>query len=154
MFTIAFLGLAFADPEKRDIIIPVDGSPFEVEVFGVGIDSKDDLTVSVYVKNTSKETIEAVEVGFAFYDYFNEFVYGFRGFSKLLNAKTELKSGEQTLVQFSPRFRKSAFVLTSTSFATRARFAGGKIWIGNLDEVTKKIKQLAGVNFDPAKLEP
>ena len=154
LLAFSFLGLAVSAPEKRDIAIPVEGAPFEFETFGANFNVKDEFVVSAYIKNTSKETIEAVEVGFAFYDYFNEFVYGFRGMSKLQSVKFQLAPGEQTLIQFLPRFSKSSFVLTSIAFASKARLAGGKVWTANLENVSKSIKQLAGVGFDYTKLEP
>jgi hypothetical protein len=93
------------------------------------------------LKNTSKQDIVAIQVGFVYFNYFNEPV----GYTSTLVLDV-LPKGEVKKVEAKGKFVGDATTYASFAFIHKVKFGDRSVQITDLESVKKKINTALGTN--------
>lgn len=89
------------------------------------------------VQNVSNQDIVAYQMLFVSFDYFNNYLDKITGFSKTTIQSNEKHSGVWRSYSYG-----SFTFLTGVAFVNKVRFADGKIWVANENQILTELKKI------------
>ena len=133
--------------EKSEIINNVP-KLLKIEEFSFSIDSYDDeITYSITLKNNTDQAIEAYEVAFVVFDYFNERCTGLTGVSH-----TKIKTGGSDSGSWSNSDYSAWQGLTGFAYISKMRLEDGTVVRADTKEVASKMSEILGDTVNSEEL--
>jgi hypothetical protein len=129
----------FASGETT-IVITQSGAPLKIARYATSFRS-DQITHSTSVVNLTDKPIVAVQIGFATFDAFNDFMGAFTGWSiENLPPGKEEKRGWSQKPYAAFSFERYG---TGVAYVKAVRFEDGTIWKADMNEVLNDLRKFA-----------